>query len=108
MTLAGVPPMFRFLCAAPLVAVAALALLPPGSSHSEPASEKKAEKQPVRKDFGLDKRVPWTTSKVKGSPEPPDPYQLVSTYPKLTFNEALEIAPVPGKRAWVVAERHGK
>ncbi len=30
------------------------------------------------------------------------------TYPKLTFNQALEISPVPGKKAWVVAERYGK
>jgi uncharacterized repeat protein (TIGR03806 family) len=65
-------------------------------------------KEPVRKAFGIDKREPWTTSKVKGSPEPPPPYQLVSTYPKLTFNEALELTTVPGKKTWVVAERKGK
>ncbi|MCE9561985.1 MAG: PQQ-dependent sugar dehydrogenase [Planctomycetes bacterium] len=66
------------------------------------------DKQPVRKDFGLEKRELWTTSKVKGSPEPPDPYTVSRTYPKLKFFEALELCPVPGKKAWVVAERPGK
>ncbi len=66
------------------------------------------EKQPVRKDFGLEKRELWTTSKVKGSPEPPDPYTMARTYPKLKFFEALELSPIPGKKAWVVAERPGK
>src|SRR5215475_4220202 len=68
----------------------------------------RATAQPLGKPYGLEKRELWTTSKVKGSPEPPAPYQLVRTYPKLKFFEALEIAPVPGKKAWVVAERPGK
>jgi uncharacterized repeat protein (TIGR03806 family) len=85
-----------------LLFVLLLATLWPSLSSSQPAA------QPVRKPFGIDKRQLLTTSKVIGSPEPPSPYRLVSTYPKLTFNEALEIAPVPGKKAWVVAERRGK
>jgi uncharacterized repeat protein (TIGR03806 family) len=78
------------------------------SSSSGPASDKREENQPVRKASGIEKRELWTASKVKGSPEPPDGYQLVATYPKLTFNEPLELTPVPGKKAWVIAERHGK
>jgi uncharacterized repeat protein (TIGR03806 family) len=66
------------------------------------------ENPPVAKPFGLDKREPWTTSKVVGSPEPPPPYQMSRVYPKLKFFEALDIASVPGKKAWVVAERPGK
>lgn len=66
------------------------------------------EKQPARKASGLDKRELWTTSKVKGSPEPPAPYQIAKTYPKLTFDEPLELVTVPGKKIWVVAERKGK
>jgi len=61
----------------------------------------------IRKPFGLEQRELWTTSHVKGSPEPPAPYQMVRTFPKLKFNEALEIAPVPGRKAWIVAERPG-
>jgi uncharacterized repeat protein (TIGR03806 family) len=57
---------------------------------------------------GLEKREYWTTSKVKGSPEPPAPYQLVRTYPKLKFFEPLELVAMPGAKAWVIAERPGK
>ena len=88
--------MVRFIWVSCLLLVSALATLLPALSPRELSSENKGEKQPVRKAFGIDKRELWTTSKVKGSPEPPNPYQLVSTYPKLTFNEGLEIAPVPG------------
>jgi uncharacterized repeat protein (TIGR03806 family) len=63
---------------------------------------------PVRKPHGIEAREPWTTSRVKGSPEPPSPYLMARAYPKLAFNEALELAPVPGRKAWVVAERSGK
>jgi uncharacterized repeat protein (TIGR03806 family) len=61
-----------------------------------------------RKATGIEKRELWTTSKVKGSPEPPDPYIMTRVYPKLKFDEALEIAAVPGKKQWGIAERKGK
>jgi len=82
-----------------------LGLLMPATSK-----EKEAEKdnEPVKKPFGIEKRELWTTSQVKGSPEPPPPYQLTPLYPKLTFNEPLELIRVPGKKAWAVAERKGK
>ncbi len=67
-----------------------------------------AENTPVRKATGIEKRELWTTSKVKGSPEPPDPYRVERVYPKLKFDEALEIAAVPGRNAWGIAERKGK
>ena len=63
---------------------------------------------PVRKTTGIEKRELWTTSQVKGSPEPPDPYRIERVYPKLKFDEALEIAAVPGRKAWGIAERKGK
>jgi len=90
--------------AAGLAAIAFTFTLRPDSTAAGSADEK----QPVRKAYGIEKRELWTTSKVKGSPEPPDPYQMQRTYPKLTFFEALEICQVPGKKAWVVAERPGK
>jgi uncharacterized repeat protein (TIGR03806 family) len=61
-----------------------------------------------RKPFGIDRRTPWTTSRVKGSPEPPSPYRMENAFPKLSFEEPLEMAPVPGGSRWVVAERKGK
>jgi uncharacterized repeat protein (TIGR03806 family) len=68
----------------------------------------KDDPAPVRKATGIDKRVPWTTSNVKGSPEPPPPYKLVRAFPKLKFTEPLEMAFVPHKKAWFVLERGGK
>ncbi len=58
--------------------------------------------------FGLDKRVPWTTSKVTGSPEPPPPYKTERAFPKLTFEEPLDLTFAPGTNRLFVAERWGK
>lgn len=63
---------------------------------------------PVRKASGLEKREPWTTSKVVGSPDPPAPYRMAKAYPNLTFTEPLELVSVPGQKLWMVAERPGK
>lgn len=68
-----------------------------------------AQPTPVRKPFGLDKRVPWTTSKVIGSPEPPPPYKTEVAFPKLPkFDEPLDMTYAPGTNRLFVAERWGK
>src|SRR5689334_14137393 len=64
--------------------------------------------QPVAKKYGLDKRVPWTTSKVIGSPEPPPPYKTERVFPKLTFEEPLDLTYAPGTNRLFVAQRWGK
>jgi glucose/arabinose dehydrogenase/mono/diheme cytochrome c family protein len=46
--------------------------------------------------FGLTKRVPWTTSKVIGSPEPPSPYRVRRTFPNLKVVYPIAIAHEPG------------
>lgn len=51
--------------------------------------------QESEKPFGLKQRVAWTTSRVKGSPEPPAPFRTERAFPKLKFNEPLEMASVP-------------
>ncbi len=62
-----------------------------------------------RKAFGLDKRVPWTTSNVKGSPEPPPPYRTEPAFPKLPkFEEPLDLTYAPGTNRLFVAGRWGK
>ncbi len=66
-------------------------------------------KEPVRKAFGLEKRVPWTTSKVVGSPEPPPPYRTELAFPKLPkFEEPLDMTYAPGTDRLFVAGRWGK
>jgi uncharacterized repeat protein (TIGR03806 family) len=68
----------------------------------------KEKPEPKRAPFGIDKRIPWTTSRVQGSPEPPPPYRLEAVFPKLKFDEPLELAAVPGSNSWIVAQRRGK
>ena len=60
------------------------------------------------KRYGLDKRVPWTTSRIKGSPEPPPPYRTENAFPKLKFNEPLDMAAAPQADRLFVVERYGK
>jgi uncharacterized repeat protein (TIGR03806 family) len=60
------------------------------------------------KAVGIDQRVPWTTSRIKGSPEPPPEYKSEIAFPKVKFNEPLDMAPVPGRNRVAIAERHGK
>src|SRR5262249_5935547 len=53
--------------------------------------------------------VPWTTSKVIGSPEPPPPYKTELAFPKLPkFEEPLDLTYAPGTNRLFVAGRWGK
>lgn len=63
---------------------------------------KKADaKQPVR-------RVPWTTSKVTGSPEPPPKFKSVPAFPAdVKFNHPDLIARCPGSERLFVGEQDG-
>jgi uncharacterized repeat protein (TIGR03806 family) len=87
----------RFFLAAALVTGALLCVMLPPSSG-----------EPERAKSGIEKRIPWTTSKVQGSPEPPPPYRLEKVFTKLSFDEPLELAAVPGGNRWVIAQRRGK
>ncbi|MSU51754.1 MAG: c-type cytochrome [Opitutus sp.] len=53
-------------------------------------------------------RVPWTTSAVRGSPEPPSAYRVERAFPQLTFAQPLEVAVIPGTDRLVVVEQGGK
>jgi uncharacterized repeat protein (TIGR03806 family) len=67
----------------------------------------KSEDKP-RKASGIDKRTLWTTSNVKGSPEPPSPYQTENAFPKLKFEFPIEMVPIPGTKLLAVAQQYGK
>ncbi|WP_417382143.1 PQQ-dependent sugar dehydrogenase [Gimesia sp.] len=58
--------------------------------------------------FGLEQRVPWTTSRIKGTPDPALPYETERAFPQLKFNQPLAIATAPGEKRFFVAERKGK
>jgi uncharacterized repeat protein (TIGR03806 family) len=88
-----------------------LLLLPPAAVIGWFLCDTRAA-DPARKDdrqaFGIDKRVPWTTSRVKGTPEPPPAFRSEVAFPKLTFTEPLDMAIVPGTNRLAVAERNDK
>ena len=53
-------------------------------------------------------RIPWTTSHVQGSPEPPLPYRVERAFPQLTFATPLETATIPGTNRVAVVEIKGR
>ena len=66
-----------------------------------------AQEQPPHPP-GLLARVPWTTSAVAGTPEPPAPFQAVPAFPELKFQQPVFVAEEPGSDRLVVAELSGK
>ncbi len=67
------------------------------------------ESQPNRvARYGIDQRIPWTTSRITGSPEPPLPYQLIRAFPKLKFEQPVDITSAPDTDRLFVVELNGK
>ena len=66
------------------------------------------DKPPPFKPFGLAKRVPWTTSRIVGSPEPPAPYRLERRFPRIKFQGPVCIAQEPDTNRLLVGENNGK
>jgi len=55
-----------------------------------------------------DRRIPWTTSHVVGSPDPPLPYQAKRAFPKLNFRNPLYMAFEPTTGRALVVLQHGR
>ncbi|MCH7988194.1 MAG: PQQ-dependent sugar dehydrogenase [Planctomycetes bacterium] len=70
-------------------------------------ADQPAAKKPENKS-GLVQRVPWITSQVVGSPDPPAPYTVEPAFPHLTFNRPLVVTNAPGIERLFVAEQDGK
>lgn len=62
----------------------------------------------VAADSPFSTRQPWTSSAVRGTPEPPSPYRVERAFPALTFAQPLEVARLPGTDRLVVVELGGK
>src|SRR2546426_246390 len=58
--------------------------------------------------YGIEMRIPWITSRILGSPEPPSPYLAERVFPMLKFNEPVDLCAPPGIERWFVAELKGK
>jgi len=71
----------------------------------EPSFHRHEDYQPLKfvgpqaraaKPFGIPTIVPVTTSRVKGSPEPPLPYTTARAFPKATISGPIAVAHQPG------------
>src|SRR3989442_14585538 len=62
------------------------------------------EQQP----FGIDHRIPWTTSRVIGSPDPPLPYTVEKVFTNLTWKEPVFITPEPDSKRLLVVLAGGE
>src|SRR6266566_8937915 len=58
--------------------------------------------------FGIDRRVPWTASRLAGSPDPPHPYRIERAFPRLRFKNPLLLARAPGLDRFFVGEHAGR
>lgn len=52
-------------------------------------------------------RIPWKTSRMQGTPEPPHPYRSERAFPKLTFREPMFLVRAPGIERWFLGEYSG-
>ncbi len=53
-------------------------------------------------------RVPWTSSRLRGTPDPPLPYAAEPAFPRLAFDRPVLLDQAPGSRRLVVGEVGGK
>jgi putative heme-binding domain-containing protein len=53
-------------------------------------------------------REPWTTSRLRGSPERPLPLETVPAFPKLKFEDPMHVRWQPDLQRYFVCELHGK
>ncbi|HEY8506581.1 MAG TPA: PQQ-dependent sugar dehydrogenase, partial [Gemmataceae bacterium] len=53
-------------------------------------------------------RVPWTTSRITGSPDPPPPYRVERAFGHLSFKNPLLITHLPGSGRLFVGEQAGR
>jgi uncharacterized repeat protein (TIGR03806 family) len=57
---------------------------------------------------GRSSRVPWTGSRIAGTPEPPPPYAAVPAFPHLKFKFPVVLVPAKGTDRLFVGELQGK
>ncbi|HBE70583.1 MAG TPA: hypothetical protein DDW52_20755 [Planctomycetaceae bacterium] len=56
----------------------------------------------------LAQRVPWTSSRIAGTPEPPKPYTTEPAYANLKFREPVELLPLGASGRMMLLEVGGK
>jgi putative heme-binding domain-containing protein len=62
----------------------------------------------LAQDTAIQRRPPWTTSRLLGSPQPPAPYRLLPAFGQLRFELPTSLEKIPGANRLLVTERGGK
>ena len=57
------------------------------------------------KPYGIEKRIPWTTSRVVGTPDPPLPYSVQKTFSKLQLTNPVYIEGEPGTNSLLLVQQ---
>lgn len=65
------------------------------------------EPSPTPGQFGIERRVPWTTSRITGTPTPPPPYSTEHVFPSLTFTQPAELVALPDGKHLAMLEVGG-
>src|SRR5438445_664964 len=58
--------------------------------------------------FGIPHRIPWTTSRLVGSPDPPLPYTVEKTLTRIKWDRPIFIAAEPGTDRLFVIQQGGE
>src|SRR5882762_7998086 len=58
--------------------------------------------------FGIDHRIPWTTSRVIGSPDPPLPYTVEKTFTNVKWQAPIYLTPEPDTDHLLVVQQGGE
>jgi len=58
--------------------------------------------------FGIDHRIPWTTSRVVGSPDPPLPFTVEKTFTNISWRAPIFVTPEPGTDRLLVVQAGGE
>ena len=64
--------------------------------------------RPAKAAEAKPERIPWTTSRIHGSPEPAQPFTAARIFPKLEFKDATEIVFDSVSKRWFLLERTGR
>ena len=58
--------------------------------------------------FGIKQRIPWTTSRLIGSPDPPLPYTVEKTFTNIQWEQPIFITAEPGTDRLFVVQQGGE
>ncbi|MCA9131563.1 MAG: PQQ-dependent sugar dehydrogenase [Planctomycetales bacterium] len=71
-------------------------------------SPESGEQSDEQRPYGLDTRVPWTTSQVVGAPEPPLPYIAVQQFKDIAWERPMYVKAEPGTNWLIVIQQGGE